>query len=134
LPETVLEAIMSLGLELQIIFNKGAVMVLPTGINKSSGLAVVLAELGLSPHNVVGVGDAENDHAFLRACRCSAAVANAVPMLKQEVDIVLERPRGAGVADLIDRVCAEDARLIAPERHGVRIGTDRAGRAVTPDK
>ena len=67
----VLEAIRDLGLELQIIFNKGAVMVLPTGVNKALGLSAALAELGLSPHNAVGVGDAENDHAFLALCGCA---------------------------------------------------------------
>jgi hypothetical protein len=35
---TVLEAIRELGLEHHIIFNKGAVMVLPPGINKAAGL------------------------------------------------------------------------------------------------
>ncbi len=34
----VLEVIRELGLELQIIFNKGAVMVLPPGMNKAAGL------------------------------------------------------------------------------------------------
>jgi hydroxymethylpyrimidine pyrophosphatase-like HAD family hydrolase len=34
----VLKVIRELGLELQIIFNKGAVMVLPPGINKAAGL------------------------------------------------------------------------------------------------
>ena len=81
-----LEAIRDLGLELQVIFNKGAVMVLPAGVNKASGLKAALAELGLSPHNVVGVGDAENDHALLRPCECGVAVANAIPTLKQEAD------------------------------------------------
>ena len=57
----VLEAIRELGLELQITFNKGAVMVLPAGISKASGLEAALGELGLSRHNLVGVGDAEND-------------------------------------------------------------------------
>ena len=52
----------------------------------------------LSPHNVVGVGDAENDHAFLRACGCAAAVANALPMLKETADIRLAGDHGAGVA------------------------------------
>ena len=75
----VLEAIRSLGLELQIVFNKGAVMVLPPGISKASGLMAALRELRLSPHNVVGVGDAENDHAFLALCELSAAVRNALP-------------------------------------------------------
>ena len=61
--------IRDLGLELQVIFNKGAVMVLPSGVNKAIGLAAALRDLGLSPHNVVGVGDAENDHAFLSRLR-----------------------------------------------------------------
>ena len=76
--KTVLETIRDGGLDLQVIFNKGAVMVLPAGINKASGLRAALAELNLSPHNAVGVGDAENDHAFLNICECSVAVANAL--------------------------------------------------------
>jgi hydroxymethylpyrimidine pyrophosphatase-like HAD family hydrolase len=35
----VLDTIRNLGLELQIVFNKGAVTVLPAGVNKASGLA-----------------------------------------------------------------------------------------------
>jgi len=57
--KVVLDTIRDLGLELQIVFNKGAVMVLPAGINKASGLATALARLQLSPLNVVGIGDAE---------------------------------------------------------------------------
>src|SRR5262245_40478156 len=34
---TVIETIRELGLELQVIFNKGAVMVLPSGVNKATG-------------------------------------------------------------------------------------------------
>src|SRR5712671_488648 len=55
----VLEVIREQGLELQVIFNKNAVMVLPSGVNKASGLQVALNELRLSPHNSVGVGDAK---------------------------------------------------------------------------
>jgi hydroxymethylpyrimidine pyrophosphatase-like HAD family hydrolase len=71
----VLEAIRELGLEMQVIFNKGAVMVLPSGVNKATGLTSALESLHLSPHNCVGIGDAENDHAFLSLCECSVAVA-----------------------------------------------------------
>jgi hydroxymethylpyrimidine pyrophosphatase-like HAD family hydrolase len=126
----VLEAIHELGLELQIIFNKGAVMVLPAGVNKATGLAAALEELQLSAHNVVGVGDAENDHAFMRACGCSAAVANALPMVKDTADIRLPAPRGAGVVQLIDMIARKDARIVPPARHGISIGTDRAGEEV----
>jgi hypothetical protein len=38
----VLDAIRELGLEWQIIFNKGAVMCLPAGVNKASGLGAAL--------------------------------------------------------------------------------------------
>jgi haloacid dehalogenase-like hydrolase len=77
------------------VFNKGAVMVLSAGVNKASGLVTALARLKLSPLNVVGIGDGENDHAFLRACGCAVAVANALPMVKADADIVTSEPRGA---------------------------------------
>jgi HAD superfamily hydrolase (TIGR01484 family) len=96
----VLEAVRELGLELQVVRNKGAVMVLPSGVNKATGLVSALDRLNLSPHNVVAVGDAENDHAFLTAAECGAAVANAVPALKESADLPLSRERGEGVAEL----------------------------------
>lgn len=71
---TALELIREMGLDLQVIFNKGAVMILPSGMNKAVGMSHALAELGLSPHNVVAVGDAENDHAFLSLSECGVAV------------------------------------------------------------
>ena len=120
---TVLATIRDLGLELQVIFNKGAVMVLPSGVNKATGLAAALAELGLSPHNAVGVGDAENDHAFLKVCECSAAVANALPAVKDTADVVTRGKRGAGVAELIDELIANDlSHLKTLARHRVPIG------------
>jgi len=106
----VLESIRELGLELEIIFNKGAVMILPTGITKASGLQAALLDLGMSAHNAVGVGDAENDHAFLSLCGMSAAVANALPTLKERADLVLDHDHGAGVAQLIARLIDDDLR------------------------
>lgn len=105
---TVTEVIHDLGLDLQVIFNKGAVMVLPSGIDKATGLQAALSELRLSPHNVVGVGDAENDCAFLDLCECSVAVANALPILKERVDLVTSGSRGGGVTELIDKLIATD--------------------------
>jgi hydroxymethylpyrimidine pyrophosphatase-like HAD family hydrolase len=103
-----LEAIKALGLELQVIFNKGSVMILPTGVNKATGLKAALEKMGLRPEEVVGVGDAENDHAFLDFCGLSAAVANALPAVKERADIVLAGRHGAGVAELIDSILAQD--------------------------
>ncbi|HXT55668.1 MAG TPA: HAD-IIB family hydrolase, partial [Candidatus Eisenbacteria bacterium] len=79
----VLQAIQETGQELQIIFNKEAVMVLPSGINKASGLEYALRKLGLSRHEAVGIGDAQNDHSFLERCECAVAVANALPSIRR---------------------------------------------------
>jgi hypothetical protein len=106
--DAVLEVIRQLGLELQVILNKGAVMILPSCVNKASGLSAALSEMKLAPDNVVGVGDAENDRALLSLCGCGVAVANALPTLKERADFVTKGERGAGVVELIDMLIASD--------------------------
>ena len=128
----VLEVIRDLGLELQVIFNKGAVMVLPSGVNKASGLAAALRTIGVSARNTVGVGDAENDHAFLRVCEVSAAVANALPSVKVECDIVLAGERGDGVCELADAIIERDLADLPPRpREAIELGTARDGAMLT---
>jgi hydroxymethylpyrimidine pyrophosphatase-like HAD family hydrolase len=129
----VLDVIRDLGLELRIVFNKGAVMVLPAGINKASGLMAALEELELSPHNLVAVGDAENDHALLSLPDYAVAVANAVPMLKEAADCVTRGDHGAGVEELIDELLENDLEREVREvkRHRVLLGTRESGEEVT---
>lgn len=94
------------GLDLDVILNKRAVMILPTGVNKATGLNHALGELGINDRDVAGVGDAENDQAFLAACGLSAAVSNALPTLKERADFVTNAGHGAGVVELIDAILA----------------------------
>ncbi|ACP25714.1 putative phosphoglycolate phosphatase [Sinorhizobium fredii NGR234] len=122
-----LEAINELGLELEIIFNKGAVMILPTGVNKATGLKAALKEMQLSFLNVVAVGDAENDHALLRMCGCGAAVANALPALKDTADFALEGARGEGVEELIVAMVERDYAFCTNQRHLVPVGESENG-------
>jgi hydroxymethylpyrimidine pyrophosphatase-like HAD family hydrolase len=120
----ILKVIREMGLELQVIFNKDAVMVLPAGVNKATGLQVALNEMRLSPHNAVGVGDAENDHAFLAMCECSVAVANALPALKERADSITKGDHGAGVEELIEKLLSEDLASLGPrlKRHQILLG------------
>jgi hydroxymethylpyrimidine pyrophosphatase-like HAD family hydrolase len=104
----VIQFIKELGLELQVIFNKGAVMILPTGVNKATGLTAVLHEMQTVADDVVAIGDAENDHALLSMCGIGVAVSNAVPMLKEHADLVTGGARGDGVSELIDRILGTD--------------------------
>jgi HAD superfamily hydrolase (TIGR01484 family) len=110
----VLEAIQKLGIEYQIIFNKRAVMVLPSLVNKATGLTAALKRLGLQSQQVVGIGDAENDHAFLDVCCVSAVVSNAVPALKGKCDLVTLGDHGRGVIELIDRLLEDDLASLGP--------------------
>jgi HAD superfamily hydrolase (TIGR01484 family) len=131
--QAVLDAIRELGLELQVIFNKGAVMILPAGVNKASGLKAALEELKISIHNTVGVGDAENDHALLASCECSAAVSNALPSLLETADIALEGDHGNGVQALIREMLDNDLADRAPrlQRHDILLGKVEGGENVT---
>ena len=126
--DKVLDAIQALGLELQIIFNKGSVMILPSGANKATGLEAAAQSLGLSRHSVAGIGDAENDHAFLSACEFSAAVANALPALKDRVHLVTRQRSGSGVIELMEEILRNDLSSHSAWL-GQPIGVGQDGRA-----
>ena len=123
-----LAAIRDLGLELQIVFNKDAVMILPTTVNKATGLKEALKRLNLTAESVVGVGDAENDHAFIKMCGRKIAVANAIPALKKEVDWVTPGERGVGVVELIGKMLANDlADIVSQNASPKKSAGDEAG-------
>ena len=103
-----LSTIRDLGLEWHVIFNKGSVMGLPSGVTKASGLAPALEELHVPPGATVAAGDAENDHAFMQLCGLAVAVANALPSVKRDAHLVMQDAAGAGVRELIDRILADD--------------------------
>ena len=131
--KVVLDVIRDLGLELRIVFNKGAVMVLPAGINKASGLMAALDELELSPHNIVGIGDGENDHALLNFCEYAAAVQNAVPMLKETADRTTVGDHGSGVVEIINDLLHDDLQAAEQtvSRHRILLGTRETGEDVS---
>jgi hydroxymethylpyrimidine pyrophosphatase-like HAD family hydrolase len=119
-----LDVLRDLGLDRQIIFNKNAVMILPTGVNKASGLKAALKRIRLSPHNVVGIGDAENDLPMLALCECGVAVSNALESVKTKADLVTTQDHGAGVEMLIARLLEDDLNtwLGSSQRRGLVLG------------
>ena len=124
-----IEAIRDLGLETQIIFNKDAVMLLPPGVNKKSGLMAALRQLCISRHNVVSIGDAENDHAFLDYSECAVAVANAIPSIKEEADLVTHASHGDGVSELIDHLIRADLGGVLSQSMKRRVPLGRSSEA-----
>lgn len=126
-----LEVIRDLGLEYRLVRNRGELMILPAAITKGSGLLEALADLGLSQHNTLGVGDAENDHSLLEVCEVGVAVANAIESLHAEADLSLSLPDGQGVADLLRGPLLAGRTHLHPSRWQITLGTDDHGRPVT---
>jgi hydroxymethylpyrimidine pyrophosphatase-like HAD family hydrolase len=116
--EEVRRALRELALPWEVILNKGAVMVLPIGTTKKTGLERALTELGTTPARTIGIGDAENDRAFLEICGVAAAVANALDAIKATADVVTRGARGTGVAEILDRWRSGDLDRFAATPRG----------------
>ena len=131
--EEALAAIRETGLERTLVFNRGSLMLLSGGVTKGSGLEAALAAMGLSPHNAVGIGDAENDHAFLALCEFAVAVADAVPALRERADFVTRSPGARGVVEFIEEQLLKDLVEVLSRilRHQLPLGEEAAGSPVT---
>jgi hydroxymethylpyrimidine pyrophosphatase-like HAD family hydrolase len=131
---TILAAIRELQLPLVILFNRGRLMVLEQAISKGTGLRNALHILRLSPHNAIGIGDAENDHALLAECEVAAAVSWGSPTLQAEADQVVNGDGPSAVAAYI-RWATTQSRLPAGRvgRHPLTLGTAQDGHPVTRD-
>jgi len=110
----VLAIVRELELPLTLVFNRGRLMMLPQAISKGTGLREALTMMRLSPHNAIGIGDAENDHDLLAACEFGVAVAWGSHRLQASADEVLPGDGPSAVAAYI-RKAAKEMRL-PPER------------------
>jgi hydroxymethylpyrimidine pyrophosphatase-like HAD family hydrolase len=127
-----LAAIRETGLERTLVFNRGSLMLLPGGVTKGSGLVAALGAMELSPHNTVGFGDGENDHAFLALCEYAVAVADGVPALRERADYVTQAPGPTGVVEFIDGHVLKDLVEVLPRvaRHQLPLGEESDGTSV----
>ena len=119
---SILEHIHRLGVDCQLVFNKGELMVLPSGVSKGTGLFEALGDIGVSHHSTLGVGDAENDHGLLDVCEVGVAVSNATLYLKSFADIVLELPNGRGMVNLFETLTKTNTPAMHSVRWQLRLG------------
>jgi hydroxymethylpyrimidine pyrophosphatase-like HAD family hydrolase len=118
----VTQEICRLGLECQVVRNRGDMMILPPGISKGFGVFQGLGDLGVSHHSTIAIGDAENDHSLLESCELGVAVGNAVDALKMHADLVLEEPAGTGVAAFLRGPVLRGEVRIEPKRWQLELG------------
>jgi hydroxymethylpyrimidine pyrophosphatase-like HAD family hydrolase len=100
------EAVARLAADCHVVRNVDRFDVLPPGHDKSTGLAALLAPLGLQGRPLVATGDGENDAALLRRSTLGLAVGNATPMLRRHAHHVLPGDGPAGIR-LVARLLLE---------------------------
>ena len=124
-----LDILRTLELPLALLFNRGRVMMLPQAISKASGLREALKILRLSEHNLVAIGDAENDHELLQTSELGVAVGWGSPALKAAADFVLEGTGPPSVAAYI-RELAEHQQIPSSvkARRNLSLGYTDAGK------
>lgn len=83
--------------------------VLPHGVNKATGLRVLMRELGVAPGDVVVFGDGENDLAMMGEVENSVAVANAMPSVAKTARWHVGASAEDGVAIAMEQI-AQAAR------------------------
>ncbi|OBH91535.1 hypothetical protein A5678_11035 [Mycobacterium sp. E2733] len=126
-----LEVVRGLGHDCRLVRNRDQLMILPAGVTKGTGLLEALADLGLSQHNTLGIGDAENDHSLMEVCEVGVAVANAVEAIRAHADVTLDLPDGQGVVDLLRGPILAGRTHVHPRRWQITLGIDDNGDAVT---
>jgi hydroxymethylpyrimidine pyrophosphatase-like HAD family hydrolase len=106
--QVIRQTIQELDLPLDVVVNRGGVVILPEGVSKSSGTAAALLDVGEPAAACVAVGDAENDVPMLALAGCGVAVANALDQVKAVADLVTRGTSGDGVVELIGGLLADD--------------------------
>ncbi|HSK29555.1 MAG TPA: HAD hydrolase family protein, partial [Candidatus Limnocylindria bacterium] len=127
----VLELIRRFGIDAQLVFNRAALMILPSGINKAVGVRRALDELGRSERNLIAFGDAENDIPMLIEAEIGVAARGSVPAVLALADDRVSRPGGAGVSSYIRTILERDGVIPTPRRRAVLLGKTLARGDVT---
>lgn len=125
-----LDLIRRFGIDGQLIFNRAALMLLPSGINKAVGVRRALDELRRSERNLIAFGDAENDIPMLGSAEVGVAARGSVPTVAALADDSITQPGGAGVALYIRRLIDRHYIVTTPSRRAVTLGRDASGAAV----
>jgi hypothetical protein len=94
-------ALAEAGVQLELVPNRAALMVLPAGISKGAGVRQMLPALGLSFHDVLALGDGENDLDLFDACGWAGCPGSAVPELMRRADWTFPGEDGAAIARAI---------------------------------
>ena len=91
------------GFDVEVYDSKFAIHITDPSVNKGSSVIKVAADIGVSPGEILAIGDSENDIEFLSAAGVKVAVSNANPELKDIADYVTSKPHGDGGREAVEK-------------------------------
>jgi len=76
-----------------------AIHIMPNHITKMDGIRALEEMTGISPEEIIAIGDGDNDAAMIEGCGYGIALANASEKAKEKADYVTEKTYGEGFVE-----------------------------------
>jgi hydroxymethylpyrimidine pyrophosphatase-like HAD family hydrolase len=121
---------LKLHLDYELVSNDEMLFILPPGVDKASGINEALRELGVSRHNLVAIGNGDNDLPLFASAEHAVAVSNSSEAVKHAADRVTAGAYCEGFLELARDLVATDLSHAEPRRRLV-LGRDEDQHEVT---
>ncbi len=89
---------------LSVIRTGFAIHLMEPQLSKGSGLQIILKKMGLTPDDLLCVGDAPNDLSMFEISRWSVAVGGAFAYVTQAADVASPLPHGKTIEPLVNAI------------------------------
>lgn len=89
--------------DVEVYDTKFAIHLTDPLVNKGKSLEIVAKDMGITPDQILAVGDSENDLEFLEVAGFKVAVSNADKELKENTDYITKKPYGNGTAEAVEK-------------------------------
>ncbi len=93
---------------LKVGYSGYAIHITPKDTGKGKALRIVMKRLRIRKEEAVGVGDSVMDLEFMEETGIKVAVGGSDKELVEKADLVLEKPSGQGVMDLVKMIIEDE--------------------------
>ncbi|MEX2356383.1 MAG: HAD family hydrolase [Thermaerobacterales bacterium] len=101
---SILAADEALSENLVTTLSPSAVDIMPSGIDKGTGILKLLDRLGVRPERAAAIGDGGNDLSMMNRVGLACAPANAMPEVLAAADLKAREPEARGVLEILNRL------------------------------
>ncbi len=118
--ERVSRTLHRLELDIQLVEDRAALMMVPADVSPVCGVQAALSEMGVSPRNLLAIGDYTADSGLFRFAQCSIAVAHEGTEAKTIADRTTRAQRCDGFLEVASELLSGEAGEV-PRRHRISV-------------